>query len=340
MERLSDSRRILVLGLVASVLFTALIWLGRGIPASVLKLPDQGALWYYWKLPQPTFWSRATSWGLFLAHQFAIWGCIWWAQQQRPRYTAALHPINYLMLGINVLFIGLHFLQTYVWYDGLAQDTSILSSQGAVVVLLVFVLIMETPRRGLFFGKRVPFRQDFIRIIRRYHGYFFSFAAIYTFWYHPMEATWGHLIGFFYMFLLLFQSSLIFNRAHINRWWTFTLEITVLVHGTIVAWIQGKGLWPMFLFGFAGIALITQIHGLPLGRWAKRAIYSTFLLAVLAVYGLTERGFGRLDEIIRIPLIDYLLILVIYGIFWLLLGLVRGFSRLRSPRTTPSDTTA
>jgi hypothetical protein len=327
-----SGRRALVLGIVASILFTGLIWLGSGIPASVPKLHDQGALWYYWKLPHPTFWTRATAWGAFAAHQLVIWGCIWWAQRTKLKYTSLLHPINYLMLGINGLFIGLHFLQTYIWYDGLAQDTSILSSQGAVILLLVFVLIMETPRRGLFFGKRVPFRQEFVRVIRRYHGYFFSFAAIYTFWYHPMEATPGHLVGFFYMFLLLLQSSLIFNRAHLNRWWTFALEFMVLPHGVIVALIQGNGLWPMFLFGFAGILLITQLHGLPLGRWAKRGVYLAFLLAVVAVYGLMPRGFGKLDEIIRIPAIDYLAIGILYLIFMLIFWAIRGIGRLRSPR--------
>ena len=310
-----SGRRTLWLGILASVVLTGLIWLWGGIPARVPKLPDQGALWYYWKLPAPTFWSRATAWGFYLAHQLAVWGAIWWAQRSRLRYTSLLQPANYALLAINAAFIALHFVQTYIWYDGLAQDTPIWSSQAAVVVLLVVVLIMETPRRGLFFGRGVPFRQEFVRVVRRYHGYFFAFAAVYTFWFHPMEASWGHLIGFFYMFLLLLQSALIFNRTHLNRWWTFTLEFLVLPHGVIVAWLQGKGLWPMFLFGFAGILLLTQLHGLGLGRWAKRAVYLSFLLAVLAVYGLTDRGFGRLDEIIRIPLIDYALVLVLYGLY-------------------------
>ncbi len=323
-------RRVLTLGIAASILLTGLIWLGGSIPASVTKLPDQGPSWYYWKLPEPTFWSRATAWGMYLSHQLSIWACIWWAGQTKLKYKTALHPINYLMLAINGAFIALHFLQTYIWYDGLAQDTSIWSSQGAVVLLLVFVLILETPRRGLFFGKPVPFRKEFLRIIKQYHGYFFSFAAIYTFWYHPMEATWGHLIGFLYMFLLLLQSSLVFNRAHINRWWTFTLEIMVLFHGVIVAWIQGRGMWPIFLFGFAGILLITQLHGLPIGRWAKRTVYAAFLLSVLAVYGLTGRGFGRLHEIIRIPIIEFALVGAIYLIFLLVFWTISRFLAQKS----------
>nr|MCM0592823.1 hypothetical protein [Gloeotrichia echinulata DEX184] len=306
---------ILLLGIAISILLTCLIWFGGSIPASIIKLPDQGLSWYYWKLPHPTFWSRATAWGMYFTHQLSIWICIWWAQQTKLKYKTVLHPVNYLMLAINGIFIALHFLQTYIWYDALAQDTSIWSSQGAVIFLLVFVLILETPRRGLFFGQSIAFREQFLQIIKQYHGYFFSFAAIYTFWYHPMEATWGHLMGFLYMFLLLLQSSLIFNRIHINRWWTFTLEIMVLVHSVVVAWMMGRGKWPMFLFGFFGILIITQMHGLPIGNWAKRTMYGTFLLSVLLVYGLTERGFGRLYEITQIPIIEFALVGVIYLIF-------------------------
>ena len=47
-----------------------------------------------------------------------------------------------------------------------------------------------------------------------------------------MEATSGHLIGFLYMFLLMLQGSLLFTRAHVNRWWTLVLEVAVLAHGT------------------------------------------------------------------------------------------------------------
>ena len=105
----------------------------------------------------------------------------------------------------------------------------------------------------------------------------------------------------------------------------------VLPHGVIVAWLQGNSLWPMFLFGFAGILLITQLHGVPVGRWGKRALYGTFLLSVLAVYGGTERGLGRLDEIVRIPVIEYALILVIYLVFLLLFWILRGIRRMRNP---------
>lgn len=307
------SRAALWAGIAFSLAFTAIIaWTGQRL-ATVPHLPDTGAAWYYWRLATPTFWSHATSWGLYLAHQITIWGLIYYAQTRVKAYTDGLHVINWIALGANAVFILLHLIQTQVWYDGLAQDVSIFSSQGSVIVLLVWVLLMENPRRGLAFGKKAPISQEVIRFARKYHGYFFAWATIYTFWYHPMENTPGHLIGFVYMFLLLLQGSLFFTRVHLNRWWTLTLEVMVLVHGTLVAVMQSNGIWPMFAFGFAGIFVITQMHGLGLSRWWRGLILAGYFGAALVVY--SQRGWARLNEIVRIPLIDYLAVFVLAGLF-------------------------
>ncbi len=211
-------------GILFSLVFSGVIWLAGERLNAIPRLPDQGVAWYYWKLPEPTFWSRATAWGGYTAHQLALWGIIYYAQARVRRYTTSLHGVNVAALAVNAGFILLHFLQTHLCYDGLAQDVSIFSSQGSVILLLVWVLLLENDRRGLFLGKRAPFSKDVVRFARKYHGYVFSWAAVYTFWYHPMEATSGHLIGFLYMLLLLLQGSLFFTRVHVNRWWTFALE--------------------------------------------------------------------------------------------------------------------
>ena len=105
--------------------------------------------------------------------------------------------------------------------------------------------------------------------MRKYHGYVFSWAIIYTFWYHPTDSTIGHLAGFFYMFMLFWQSVLIFNRAHRNRWWTITLELLVIPHGVLVAITQPANMWRMFGFGFAAIFILTQMHGLGFTKTTK-----------------------------------------------------------------------
>jgi hypothetical protein len=300
-------------GIGFSVLYTAAIYLLGARLEAIPKLPDAGASWYYWQLPDPTFWSRATAWGFYLAHQLSLWGIILYAQRVRPRYTRGLHPVNVLALGVNAFFILLHLLQTHLWYDGLAQDVSIFSSQGSVIVLLVWVLLMENARRGLFFGRKAPIAKGIMAFAKKYHGYFFAWAIVYTFWYHPAEDTVGHLWGFFYTLLLLLQSSLIFTRAHLNRIWTFSLEFLVLAHGTLVAVMQGNGIWPMFFFGFGGIFVITQMYGLPLTRWMRWAFLGLYVVGVLLVYN--SRGWDKLNEIVRIPLIDYLAVLVLAGLF-------------------------
>ena len=296
-------------GIAFSLAFTGLIaWAGQRLDAIELLL-DQGAAWYFWKLPEPTFWTRFSAWSLYLAHQLFAWGLIYYAQKNVRRYTTGLKPINIIALASTAVFIVLHFIQTHIWYDGLAQDVSVFSSQGSVIVLLVWVLIMENNRRGMFFGKKLPLGKEVVRWARTYHGYFFAWATIYTFWFHPMVATPGHLVGFIYMFLLLLQGSLMYTRVHINRYWTLALEVMVLVHGTLVAFAQGQELWPMFFFGFGGIFVITQMHGLGLKLWARIGILAGYVGLVVAVY--SQLGWSRLNEIVRIPVIDYLAVLVL-----------------------------
>ncbi len=320
-------------GVIFSLAFTALIWAaGSRLDAQPL-LPDTGVEWYYWRLPEPTFWSRFTAWGLYLLHQVANWGLIAYAQSRGLKYSNRLHGVNLAALAINATFIVLHFVQTHVWYDGLAQDVSIFSSQGSVVLLLVWVLLMETPRRGLLWGWKAPFPKDILSWARKYHGFVFSWAVIYTFWYHPMVATPGHLVGFAYTFLMLVQGSLFFTRVHRNRWWMFVQESVVLAHGALVAFQQGNNLWPMFAFGFGGIFVLTQMHGLGLGwrlRWALLAVYVGLALVVY------NGRWAGLNEIVRIPVIEYLavalLALLIGGGLWL-------YRRLR-PGTTSTSTPA
>jgi hypothetical protein len=141
-------------------------------------------------------------------------------------------------------------------------------------------------------------------------------------------------VGFLYMFLLLLQGSLFFTRIHTNRWWTLIQEVMVLAHGSLVALVQGNGLWPMFAFGFGGIFVITQMHGLGLRLWQKAGFLVVYLAAALLVYG--DRGWGKLNEIVRIPLIEYLAVFILAGSIGGGLWLVRRLRRWPASSSEPS----
>ena len=76
--------------------------------------------------------------------------------------------------------------------------------------------------------------------VRKYHGYAFSWAVIYTFWYHPMENTYGHMMGFIHTFLVMIQGSLIYQKIHLNKYWRLLLECWVWFHGFSVAVMVAK----------------------------------------------------------------------------------------------------
>ena len=296
-------------GITFSLLFTALIWLTGGWLDTIALQPDQGSTWYYWQLPSPTVWSQATAWGGYLLHQLFMWGTILYAQRNPKPYIAGLHPINVVALFGNALFIFLHFVQTQLWYDGLGQNTSLLSTEASVVLLLVVVLLMENRRRGLFLGKKAPIAGGMIDFCRRYHGYVFAWAIAYTFWFHPMVATSAHITGFLYMFLLLLQGSLFFTPMHLNRWWTVILEVAVAVHGTVVVAMAGSNAVWAFVLGFFGLFVLTQMHGLKLSTWARWGIAALYGASILVAF--TLRGEATIRDVLLVPAIEYGLVAIL-----------------------------
>ncbi len=321
-------------GVLFSLVFSAVIYIARPYMPQIDFAPDTGASHYYWKLPNPTVVTRVAVWTSYIAHQAFMWYLIWKAQKDELKYTNGLHRINVIALVGNALFVVWHLIQTAIWYDGLAQDVSIWSSQASVVIMLVFVLIMENQRRGIFFGKKVNFLTETGKFARKYHGYLFAWGIIYTFWYHPMESTSGHLIGFFYTFVLMVQGCLFFTRIHVNKYWTFFLEILVLFHGTLVAINQGNGIWPMFFFGFGGIFIITQMYGLGLKAWQRWAFLVAYVAGVLGWYGSTD--IVNINEVVRIPIIDYLLVFIFAGLIWVIMKLT-GWQSGNRPKAVSGD---
>jgi len=87
---------------------------------------------------------------------------------------------------------------------------------GSVIVALLLIILIEFRQRGVVLGYptfvQLAKRGSSIwlypaRVIKKYHGYFIYWAAIFTFWYHPMENTWGHVFGFAHTWFLMLQGK-------------------------------------------------------------------------------------------------------------------------------------
>jgi len=307
-------------GIAATLALTFAIWMTGPLLKDVVHIEDHGASWYWWQLPERTTMGVFSAWFFYGLHQIAMWGLIYYAQRTKPKYAHKLHNFNWYALGLNGFFCVLHIIQTQLWYDGLAQHVSIWSALASVAVMLIWILLMETPRRGLFFGKKVPFSKKLMYAAKKYHGYYFSWAIIFTFWYHPTESTLGHLMGFSYIFVLLLQGSLFFTHFHINRKWTLLLEMWVIVHGTVVALESPNNMWGMFFFGFAGIFIVTQMHGLnftKLQKWGFTLLYlgGATLVAV-------KQGALFYTVLPRIAVIDFIGVFILAGVLWVITKIV------------------
>ena len=305
-----------------SILFSAvivfLIFYFDFSPIGVQLLPDTGASHYYWKLPVRENMIMLCVWALYGLHQISIW-LLLLRQKNAPNTKGTV-----ALLLTNGFFVIAHLLQTQFFYDGLAQDSPIWLPQVLVIIVLVFILILRSDKRGLFFGKPLKSYPNFKQLLRKYHGVFASFAIIFTFWFHPMVATSGHLIGFFYLFLLLMQVSFAFTSLHTNRYWIFALEIGVLFHGTLVAVGQGNHIWPMFLFGFGFLAVVTQIYDIGLKALHIRMLQAFYLATLVYVYALSSfSSVDKMQQVLYIPFIEY-------GVAFLLMMVGERLARKRT----------
>jgi hypothetical protein len=303
--RNEDTRRLLWFGAVGfSVISIVTALLTPEIVSRFYPLlPDRGAAWYYWQLPSTTTLTRITYWVGYGIHQIVVWGLLIEARRRSNRGESVLR-FNWLVMGVNLFFVALHLVQTWFWYDGLAQEVPIWVSQGSVIVMLVLILFLEIPRRGLFWGRAFAAPGRTYRFVRSWHGMFISWAIVFTFWFHPMDGNWGLMSGFIYMFLLFVQIGL-FNRPfHTNRAWIVLLESFVVVHATLITVYKANPIWPMFMVGFLVMFVLTQMHALPGARYWRWPVLAAFVVGVAALYWFV-RGFEHIYEITFIPVALY-----------------------------------
>ena len=81
----------------------------------------------------------------------------------------------------------------------------------------------------------------------------------------------------------------------------------------------------MFFLGFSALFVITQMHGLNISYQTKWIIFGVYLSMVLVTYNI--RGWAKLEEPLRIPIIDYSLVFVLS---WLTVGGLKLGRRLGS----------
>lgn len=323
-------------GIAFAFVFTFIIWLFGPLLDRFILGPDQGPEWYYWQLPSPDVTAQLIVWTFYLAHQFVVWFTIYWAQKnliaQKTKPTASLTKYNWAMILITVFFVTLHLIQTQIWFDGLAQDVPIWTSQGSVIVMLILILVIENPRRGLFLGKKAgkPFTARVSGLVRRIHMYPIAWALVYTFWFHPMFYDPQLLTGFFYMFLLFTQMTVAYTSVHIDKRWVITVEGFVGVHALVVAIFNtldhgSTDMWAMFLSGFVFMWVFTYMYALNVRKEVKVLATLLYFAFLAWIYIPAPFGYGRdisyllRFEMLWIPIILYLLAAVVAGIAYVYL---------------------
>ena len=153
-------------GIVFSFVFVAIIWLAGKRLDSIALLPDQGAAWYYWKLPAPTWITLGRPpGGCYLAQQLTILGphLVCAEEQAAPHDRAAqgqpLGAGRERLLYPAALRADPHLVRR----PGAGREH--LQLAGGLVIVLAGLgpVDGEQPARDMFGGKKLPIKQELIR---------------------------------------------------------------------------------------------------------------------------------------------------------------------------------
>ncbi len=296
------AKEFIAIGLACIFLFLLGVILLDPWISDVSLAVDTGASHYYWKLPERNTITMVIVWSLF-AIQLLLNYLLIMRRMRKKKY--GLLKENYQLLGMNMFFLFIHLFQSLIFYDGLAQDVSVFSSQGSVIFVLVTMILMLNNRRGFIFGLRLPISERELKPIYALHGFVFTFSIVYTFWYHPAVNTIGHLFGFLYLSLFFIQISLLKTKEHVNLKWLALLEVIVVFHAMSVAYfVQNSELWAMFGFGFSFIFFFTQVYGLNLNKKIIYSLQIIFVALAIIYYAITD--ISNIHQVLWIPIIEYL----------------------------------
>ena len=203
--------------------------------------------------------------------------------------------------------------------------------------ILFMILAMYVPVRGMCCGscsRGVSFNKqnycnngkiwtEMAMFLRKYHGYYFSFAITIDWYSHPFESTLGHLTGILNDLLVFWQIICIYTPAHRNKWWCIASEFVIIIHGPLIALGRGVGA-SMLGFGFTIVFMCTGQWGLPISKPTRSLMLGVFISMIFSNYHFGwSKNLSRekvswkdLPEIFRIPSIYYLIMLV-YFLFYL-----------------------
>ncbi len=303
----NKEKRIFLLSILASFFLVLLTYLLNPILSDVSLLADKGPSWYYWKLPTRDNLTMIIVWLLFFVHLLGNYFLIRKRLLKKEKYFI---KENLYLLFFNLIFIILHFIQTMFFYDGLAQDVPIFTSQYSVILILVTLILMQINQRGFIFSYKIKVPPKAMKLLYSIHGFIFTFAIVYTFWFHPVVFTIGHAIGFLYIFLLFIQIIFIKTKVHYNKYWILSLEVLVAFHGASVAFfVQKSSIWPMFLFGFLFIFIATQIYSLDIQKQTRIIIQAIYFIIVFIFY--LNFNIKLIHQILWIPTIEYLHVIIL-----------------------------
>jgi hypothetical protein len=116
----------------------------------------------------------------------------------------------------------------------------------------------------------------------------------------------------------MIQLSLAKTKIHTQINWLTFLEVFVALHGAIVAVVAKNGMWPMFLFGFLMMFIVTGQYGIIKQKSALIGASAVYLAMAFLVYSGVFGNDNTLADIHQITWIPIILYGLVFAFSWVI----------------------
>jgi hypothetical protein len=116
--------------------------------------------------------AQYSAWFFYIPHQLLQFYIIYNARKH-SKWSPSLNVYAKQMFLLNFVFVVLHFIQSHLWYDGLAGSFPEISTLFAGVSSLLAPFIFQMKNRGVAFHWKTdnPSLLEFFQLFKEYHGY-------------------------------------------------------------------------------------------------------------------------------------------------------------------------
>ena len=261
----------LIFGITASFLLALIIYLSIwSLLKNSLYIPPLCFLF-----AQPALLVRS----LGICHILVHWSMTYYAQTCLEP-THKLQQFHYFMAGMNLFFVLLFLVQTYLKSDLCSHYSYGLELLFGLAVYNHWVLIAERILPNVVFGYPIPYYQDIAEVAEKLLPYYFTLIVLLNFWHKPFIDSF-FFVRLFLELIFITHTCLIKTYIYTNNGWTLLMGLLMLTYYMLSGTLAPADKLIVWCWNSAALFVIAVMEVLEILTKTRIMIIFVVLLSIL-----------------------------------------------------------